>query len=136
MILIDTDVLVDYLRGSAAAKNWLDNVRDDALAVPGIVAMELVIGCRSQRELRELESFVDALTVVWPEAHEFEHSYRLLVAHRLTSGLGIPDWLIAADLHPFFAHLVIRQFVSFTKSPFAVLSGRSSAKRKQGQGLA
>jgi hypothetical protein len=36
----------------------------------------------------------------------------------------------------FFAHLVIRQFVSFAKFPFAVLSGRFAAKREQGQGRA
>jgi predicted nucleic acid-binding protein len=35
-------------------------------------------------------------SVVWPEAPEFARAYDLLVAHRLKSGLSIPDCLIAA----------------------------------------
>jgi predicted nucleic acid-binding protein len=33
---------------------------------------------------------------VWPEASEFAAAYDLLLAHRLSSGLNIPDCLIAA----------------------------------------
>jgi hypothetical protein len=41
---------------------------------------------------------------------------------------------LTLDVHPFFAHLVIRQFDSFAKFPFAVLSGECSAKWEQSQG--
>lgn len=33
---------------------------------------------------------------MWPEAAEFGRAYELLAAHRLSSGLSIPDYLIAA----------------------------------------
>lgn len=45
---------------------------------------------------RQLERFLKSFSVAWPEAPEFEHGYRLLLAHRLSSGLSIPDSLIAA----------------------------------------
>ena len=46
MILIDTDVLVECLRGSTVAKTWLGTLRKDTFAIPGVVAMELLMGCR------------------------------------------------------------------------------------------
>ena len=34
--------------------------------------------------------------VVWPEPSEFAAAFQLLLTHRLSSGLNIPDCLIAA----------------------------------------
>lgn len=45
---LDTDVLVDCLRGTAAAQTWLASVATDAFQVPGVVAMELLMGCLNQ----------------------------------------------------------------------------------------
>lgn len=82
--------------GSAAAKDWLDALNDDLFCVSGVVASELIIGCRNQGELQQVQKLLQSFVVAWPEATEFELSYRLLVTHRLSSGLGIPDALIAA----------------------------------------
>jgi len=43
MILLDTDVMVDILRGYEPAKEWLASVEE--IGVPGLVAMELIQGC-------------------------------------------------------------------------------------------
>jgi hypothetical protein len=40
MILLDTDVMVDILRGFEPAKVWLALVEE--ISVPGLVAMELL----------------------------------------------------------------------------------------------
>jgi predicted nucleic acid-binding protein len=66
------------------------------LGIPGVAAMELVVGCRNQTELQRVQKFLGRFDVVWPEAPEFARAYDLLAAHRLTSGLSIPDCLIAA----------------------------------------
>jgi predicted nucleic acid-binding protein len=58
--------------------------------------MELVVGCRNQTELQGIQKFLETFDIVWPEAPEFARAYDLLAAHRLTSGLRIPDCLIAA----------------------------------------
>ena len=42
MILLDTDVLIDCLRGLPSADEWLHKSSDQSFAIPGIVAMELV----------------------------------------------------------------------------------------------
>ena len=94
--LIDTDVLIDILRGTPVAQAWLARSAATAFQIPGVVAMELVMGCRNQAELRRVQQFLGAFSVAWTEAAEFARAYDLLVAYRLTSGLSIPDCLVAA----------------------------------------
>ncbi len=95
-VLLDTDVLIDCLRGVPAARAWLAQSGGQAFQVPGIVAMELVAGCRNQVDLQRVQQFLNAFTVVWPEAADFAYAYVLLATHHLASGLSIPDCLIAA----------------------------------------
>lgn len=96
MNLVDTDVLVDCLRGTIAAQAWLEQLAEQPSAVPAVAAMELVMGCRDRADLERIQRLLAAFEVVWPEASEFAAAYQLLLTHRLSSGLDIPDCLIAA----------------------------------------
>jgi predicted nucleic acid-binding protein len=58
--------------------------------------MELLMGCRSPADLQLTQKLLARFEVIWPEASEFAQAYEPLKSHRLTSGLGIPDCLIAA----------------------------------------
>jgi tRNA(fMet)-specific endonuclease VapC len=93
---LDTDVLIDCLRGTSAARAWLEQSANQAFQVPGIVAMELLMGCQNKAELGRTQTFLHAFDIAWPEASEFAQAYELLAGRRLNSGLGIPDCLIAA----------------------------------------
>jgi len=95
-VFLDTDVLVDCLRGTASAQGWLERTAADTFQVPGIVAMELLMGCQNQADLQHTQKFLSAFEVTWPEAVEFAQAYDLLAVHRLSSRLSIPDCLIAA----------------------------------------
>jgi len=95
-VLLDTDVLIDCLRGTASAQEWLIRTASETFHVPGIVAMELVVGCQNKTDLERLQKFLKAYAIVWPEASEFAQAYNLLAAHYLASGLSAPDCLIAA----------------------------------------
>jgi tRNA(fMet)-specific endonuclease VapC len=46
--------------------------------------------------LGRIQKFLKAFTILWPEAPEFARAHDLLIAHRLASGISIPDCLIAA----------------------------------------
>ena len=94
--LVDTDVLIDILRGTPAAHAWLTSMPATTFAIPGVVAMELLIGCRNQAELRRVQQFLNTFTIAWTETVECVRAYELLATHRLTSGLSIPDCLVAA----------------------------------------
>lgn len=93
---LDTDVLVECLRGTSSAQEWLTRAAGETFQVPGVVAMELVVGCQNQADLGRTRRFLSSFDVVWPDAAEFAQAYELLAAHYLASGLSIPDCLIAA----------------------------------------
>ena len=86
IVFLDTDVLVDYLRGAPTAKAWMVSAGAEPLQVPGIVAMELVIGCRDKRQLRQLRSVLSSVDVVWPESAEMLQAFELLSTIRLKHG--------------------------------------------------
>jgi hypothetical protein len=95
-VFLDTDVLIDCLRGLPPALDWLTGAASETFQVPGIVAMELVVGCRDRADLERTQRFLEGFDVVWPEAGDFVQAYELLAEHHLASNLGIPDCLIAA----------------------------------------
>ena len=96
MILAGTDVPIECLRGSSAASVWLTGIRREALGIPGVVAMELPMGCRNRSELDRTRRFLGSFNIHWPNSSEFALGYDLLLSLRLSSGLGIPDCLIAS----------------------------------------
>lgn len=94
--LVDADVVIDWLRGLAAAGAWMSASRPDRAGVPGIVVMEVLAGCRDKAALRATEKQLARLEVIWPTAADIRMGARLLADHRLSSGLGIADAIIAA----------------------------------------
>lgn len=46
--------------------------------------------------LESLQRFLSTFQITWPEASEFAAAYDLLLTHRPSSGLNIPDYLIAS----------------------------------------
>jgi tRNA(fMet)-specific endonuclease VapC len=96
-VFLDTDVLVDCLRGIPAAQEWLERRQEERFQIHGVVAMELVVGSQDQKELSRTKALLDRFEVVWPDPSEFALAFDLLVKHRLASAIGIPDCLIAAS---------------------------------------
>lgn len=95
--LIDTDILVDALRGITDAVDFLARLQaDSALQISVISAMELTAGCRNARELSQLHQFLQQIKVLPIDAHISWRAYQLMNSFFLSHGLLIPDALIAA----------------------------------------
>ena len=94
--LVDTDVLVDAWRGLGAARAWLASARQEDVRITGVVAMEMVVGCRDQADLLRMARFLDDFDIVWPDEAVCATAYDLLRRHHLATRLGIPDALNAA----------------------------------------
>lgn len=95
-VFLDSDVLIDCLRGTEPSRIWLETVVSESFQVPGIVAMELAAGCQNRLELERMQKFLAAFEIVWPDASDMRLAYELLATHRLASNLGIPDCIIAS----------------------------------------
>jgi predicted nucleic acid-binding protein len=93
-MLLDTDVLVDFLRGHAPAVQWLTNYTSP-IGIPGLVAMELLQGCRDLAEQQRVERELARFAIHWPTRADCEQAYREFANLRLAVGLGLLDSLIA-----------------------------------------
>ena len=58
MILLDSDIIIDFLRKYPPAVTWLRSLEDEQIALPGYVAMELIQGCNNKIELQEIRRFI------------------------------------------------------------------------------
>lgn len=98
MILVDSDVLIEHLRGTAAARDWLLAARQSSgpLAISVVSLTEIAGGMRSperrevMRLLGSMQRFEVTEQVAWRAA-------TLMREHRRShSGIGLGDYLIAA----------------------------------------
>ncbi len=95
MILLDTDVFVDVLRGYPPAVAWLTSLGSEMLGVPGLVAMELLQDCSNRKEQSQMEAKLRPYCIYWPNQTDCNRAYKDYARRRLSHGLGILDVLIA-----------------------------------------
>jgi hypothetical protein len=98
VILVDSDVLIEHLRGKMAARDWLVDARQSSgpLAI-SVVSLTEVAGGMRQPERREVMRLLGSMQrfeiteqVAWRAAilmQEYRQSH---------SGIGLGDYLIAA----------------------------------------
>lgn len=92
-MLLDTDVMVDFLRGYAPAVTWLTGYTSP-VGISGLVAMELLQGCRNLAEQQRIEREIARFTFHWPTVVDCQRAYRDFAFFRLRDGLGLLDSLI------------------------------------------
>ncbi len=95
-MLIDTDVLIWYLRGNQKAKNFIENLPSFSISV--ITYMELVQGMRNQRELVELRRALRdwKSEIVYINEEISSKAMFLVERHFLSDSMRLADALIAS----------------------------------------
>ena len=64
MILVDTDILIDYLRGYEPGVQFIEE-KFRFIAISGFTEMELIIGCRNKNEIKKLQEFLKHFTCTY-----------------------------------------------------------------------
>jgi predicted nucleic acid-binding protein len=96
-LLIDTDVLIDYLRGKAEAVSYLEGLTE-SLLVSVIKVAELYAGVREGDERTKLDEFIRAFEIV-PVDREVAMRGGLYRRDYMKShNVGLADALIAATV--------------------------------------
>jgi predicted nucleic acid-binding protein len=98
VILVDSDVLIEHLRGTTAARDWLVGARQSSgpLAISAVSLTEVAGGMRQperrevMRLLGSMQRFAVTEQVAWRAAILMQE-YR-----RSHSGIGLGEYLIAA----------------------------------------
>lgn len=92
--LVDTTVLVDFLRDSSAAKAWL--VNQAFLGIAPLVYMEVIAGATSRTDRQQAQRLLDGLTVVHLTASDQDWAIQQHLQYAPSHNVGILDCLIAS----------------------------------------
>ncbi|HET6568633.1 MAG TPA: type II toxin-antitoxin system VapC family toxin [Rhodothermales bacterium] len=95
-LLVDTDVLIDYLRDSPEAAAFLE-AQSVPLLVSAVTVAELYAGVREGAERDRLDVFLDAFEVLVVERATAEQGGLFRRDYGKSHGTGLADALIAAQ---------------------------------------
>ena len=98
VIILDTDVLIDYLRGLRDAKSYIAGIPVAQRATTDVTLLELFKGAWDKRELMNIERFITAnFTQILPVSVSASRlAVDLVKQYTLARGLTLPDALIAS----------------------------------------
>lgn len=114
-VLVDTDVIVDFLRGHPKAVA-LVNAHSVRIILSGIVTAELYAGVKGDKELDTLDSFISLFRVVPVSATIARTGGLYRKAFTRSHGIGLADAIIAATAEAECADLItlnIKHFPMF-----------------------
>ena len=116
-LLVDTDVLIDYLRGRAEAVEFLES-RTEELLISAMSIAELHAGVREGEERSALSEFLTAFEIVPIDRATAERGGLLRRDYGRSHGVGLADALIAAT-----AELAQVRLATLNRKHFPMLSG-------------
>ena len=94
-ILLDTDVLVDFLRGHSKAVAFI-NAQSDRIILSSIVVAELFAGVRGDAEQVVLEDFISLFRVIPVDAEIAKAGGLYKRDYARSHGVGLADAILAA----------------------------------------
>lgn len=78
-ILIDTNILVDVIRGFTPTIHQLEEIETESeLCVSVITEMELIVGCKKKQDLKSVESFLDNFEIISIDPNTANQAIKLL----------------------------------------------------------
>jgi predicted nucleic acid-binding protein len=119
LTIVDSDILIDVARGETEAIDCLSRLEQtSALAISAVSQMELIVGCRNNKELQDLEKFLNRYQVLKITNQISDRAIDLLKQYFLSHGLLIADGLIAAT-----ALLHNEAFITKNQRDFRFIAG-------------
>ena len=96
MYLLDSDILIDYLRLYQPAINFLESLNKKERNISAISEFELLKGCSNKEQEVRINRFLKQFKILHLSEEIEKVALELFRKYRWSSGLGIADSLIAA----------------------------------------
>jgi predicted nucleic acid-binding protein len=106
-LLLDTCVLIDYLRAHPPAVDYVLSLSEEPL-LSAVTIAEIYVGVRDRTEERAVESLVDLFVVLAVDGHIARRGGALRRRFARSHGTGLLDALIAATAEVHGARLATR----------------------------
>lgn len=123
-LLLDTDVLIEYLRGREEAMEYLEGL-DSELLVSAITVAELFVGARDEEEELSLDRFLSAFTVLPVTEGVARLGGLFRRDYGRSHGTSLADALIAATAEESGA-----RFVTFNERHFPMIEAGAPYERR------
>lgn len=95
MILIDSDVAIDLLRGFLPALDWFDQLgAEEIVVLSGYSVVELVKGSRDLNSLQRIRRWIAGFQVLWLSQDGCAQALELFSTYKLSHNLGSYDAMI------------------------------------------
>ncbi len=114
--LLDSDILVEYLRNRPQAIDYVDTLEGNLL-ISVITVAELIAGARNQVERQSIELFLAALEVIPIDYAIAKQGGLFRQQYKQSHGTGLDDALIAAT-----AELTGATLISFNRRHFPMIA--------------
>ena len=96
-VLVETTILVDFLRRSSAAADYLDEVRTKGqLLCSAVTKAELIVGSRSRAELKAIDQLLARFEVEPITSHDSVRALNWLAKLFHSHSVGFHDCLLGA----------------------------------------
>lgn len=105
--VFDTNILIDYLNGIAAAKKELDQYKRKQISIVSFI--EVMVGAQSPEEEKTIRGFLNSFEILELSAEVSEESISL----RKNLNLKIPDSIVYATARVQGCNLVTRNTKDF-----------------------
>lgn len=95
--LLDTNIIVDLLRGYPPALAWIATQHSPAIC--RFVYMEVVQGAENKQKMQQSIKFLGRFTLIEHTQEDFLWATGQIVKYRLSYNVDLTDALIAAPVH-------------------------------------
>jgi predicted nucleic acid-binding protein len=95
-VLLDTDVLIEILRGRPKAGAWLRSISNCTIRIPVFAYLEVLLGARDKRELEKLKKELSCFAMAETRTGDSRIATTWFERFRLSNGVGIIDCFLGA----------------------------------------
>lgn len=95
-MILDSDVLIDYLKGLGKASEFIDS-NSGNLYISILSKFEILTGALNRKDITTLENFLSNFIFLPINNEIIEHGYKIFKEHFLKNGMGTNDAIIAAS---------------------------------------
>lgn len=120
MILLDTNVLIEALRGNQQTLDTLSSLTPP-FSISSVTAMELIYGAKNKDEVKKLERFLQLFNLIHVDNKISSQALQLVTQYAKSHTLDIPDSLIAATALTHHASLFTYNLKDFKFIPHLIL---------------
>lgn len=96
MILTDTDVIIEFLKGTEKTKKSLEQIGLKNIAISSVTIMELYYGAFDKKELQKIKKNLLSFTIFKIDEKTSDIAIELIEKYSKSHNLEIPDSLIAS----------------------------------------